>query len=180
VALISVRVVVPQLAAALLLCLNARAAAPVASHEAPSSSAQASPPQREVVPTKPKLDRSGKPRKGKASYYSREFYRKKMASGKPLDPDKKVAASKTLPLGTVAKVTNLETGQSDVVTIEDRGPYIKGRIVDVTPKVADQIGLKKDGVAPVEVKPLLVPQQGVPEKAAASNAKTQQNDRSGR
>jgi rare lipoprotein A len=122
-----------------------------------AATAVPAPAQREPVVAKPKLDRSGKPRKGKASYYSRNFYGKKMADGKPLNPNKDVAASKTLPLGTVAKVTNLETGKSDVVTIEDRGPYVKGRIVDVSPKAAEKIDLKKDGLAPVEVKPLSVP-----------------------
>ena len=134
--------------AALLLCANAKAAAPDADSTAS---------RREAVVPKPNLDRTGKVRKGKASYYGRQFYRKKMANGKHLNPDKHVAASKTLPLGTVAKVTNLNNGKSDVVTIEDRGPYVKGRIVDVSPKAAEKIDLKKDGVAPVEVKPLVVP-----------------------
>lgn len=134
--------------AALLLCANAKAMAPGATTTGT---------QREAVVANPKLDHSGKARKGKASYYGRQFYRKKMANGKPLNPDKHVAASKTLPLGTVAKVTNLKTGKSDIVTIEDRGPYVKGRIVDVSPKAAEKIDLKKDGVAPVEVKPLVVP-----------------------
>ena len=73
-----------------------------------------------------KLDRTGKPRKGKASYYGREFYGKKMANGKTMNPRSNVAASKTLPLGTKAKVTNLDTGKSAVVDIEDRGPYVDG------------------------------------------------------
>ncbi|MES2015459.1 MAG: septal ring lytic transglycosylase RlpA family protein [Pseudomonadota bacterium] len=127
--------------------------------EPPRSEAKARAPQREAVIAKPKLDRSGKARKGKASYYGRQFAGKKMASGKPFNPRRAVAASKTLPLGTVAKVTNLNNGKSEVVTIADRGPYVKGRIVDVSPKTAATIGLQKDGVAPVEVKPLLVPQQ---------------------
>lgn len=82
-----------------------------------------------------------------------------MASGKTMNPRRNVAASKTLPIGTKAKVTNIKTGKSDVVTIEDRGPYAKGRIIDVSPQTADKLGLKKDGVAPVEVKPLEVPNQ---------------------
>jgi rare lipoprotein A len=102
-------------------------------------------------------DRSGKTRKGKASYYGSEFYGKKMASGKPMNPRSNVAASKTLPLGTKAKVTNLATGKSETVVIEDRGPYVKGRVIDVSPKTADKLGMKKDGVAPVEVKPLTIP-----------------------
>jgi rare lipoprotein A len=114
------------------------------------------------------LDRSGKARKGKASYYGRKFYRKKMASGKPMNPESNVAASKTLPLGTKAKVTNLETGKSAVVDIEDRGPYVKGRIIDVSPKTAEKLDLKKEGTAPVQVKPLAVPQQDGNSKTDAS------------
>ncbi|MFL9869514.1 septal ring lytic transglycosylase RlpA family protein [Paraburkholderia fungorum] len=104
------------------------------------------------------VDRSGKARKGKVSYYGREFYRKKMADGTPMNPQSNSAASKTLPLGTTARVTNLKNGNSQVVEIRDRGPYVKDRIVDVSPKTADKLGLKKDGVAPVEVKPMEVPQ----------------------
>ncbi|SAK47210.1 RlpA-like lipoprotein [Caballeronia pedi] len=104
------------------------------------------------------LDHSGRARKGKASYYSRKFYKKKMADGSQMNPQSNVAASKTLPLGTKARVTNLENGSSEVVEIKDRGPYAKDRIVDVSPQTADKLGLKKDGTAPVEVKPLEVPQ----------------------
>lgn len=103
------------------------------------------------------LDRSGKSRKGKASYYGREFYKRKMANNKPMNPHSNVAASKTLPLGTKAKVTNLQTGKSDIVDIEDRGPYVKGRIIDVSPKTAEKLDLNKVGTAQVEVKPLELP-----------------------
>lgn len=104
------------------------------------------------------LDRSGKTRKGKASYYGQKFYSKKMADGTPMNPQSNVAASKTLPLGTKAQVTNLENGKTDTVEIRDRGPYVKNRIVDVSPKTADKLGLKENGTAPVEVKPIEVPQ----------------------
>ena len=106
----------------------------------------------------PHLDRTGKTRKGKVSYYGHQFYSKKMADGTPMDPQSNAAASKTLPLGTKARVTNLKNGSSAVVEIRDRGPYVQNRIVDVSPKTADQLGLKKDGTAPVEVKPVEVPQ----------------------
>ena len=104
------------------------------------------------------LDLSGKTRKGKASYYGRKFYTKKMADGTPMDPQSNSAASKTLPLGTKARVTNLKNGSSTVVEIRDRGPYVNGRIVDVSPQTADKLGLKENGTAPVEVKPVEVPQ----------------------
>ncbi|HYF42335.1 MAG TPA: septal ring lytic transglycosylase RlpA family protein [Ramlibacter sp.] len=104
------------------------------------------------------LDRSGKKQVGKASFYARKFEGRKMADGTPMDPRDDNAASKTLPLGTTAKVTNLETGQSAVVTIQDRGPYVPGRIVDLSPATAEKIGLdKEEGLAPVEVAPIAVP-----------------------
>ena len=107
---------------------------------------------------KPALVRSGEPRTGEASYYGKEFHGRTMADGTPMNPQSNVAASRTLPLGTKAKVTNLENGRSAVVEIRDRGPYVDGRIVDVSPKVADKLDMKGDGVAPVVVKPIEVPQ----------------------
>ena len=114
--------------------------------------------EREPVVARPHLDRSGKKRVGKASFYARRFAGRKMADGTPMNPKEHVAASKTLPLGTEAKVTNLETGQSTEVTIQDRGPYVKGRIVDLSPAAAEKIGITpKEGVATVEVAPIKVP-----------------------
>ena len=104
------------------------------------------------------LDLSGKARRGKASYYARKFNGRKMADGTRMNPNANVAASKTLPLGTKAEIVNLESGKKAVVEIRDRGPYVKDRIVDVTPRVADKLDMKEDGVAPVEVKPIEVPQ----------------------
>ena len=118
------------------------------------------------------LDRSGKARKGKASYYGRKFYTKKMADGTRMNPQSNAAASKTLPLGTKARVTNLENGNNEVVEIRDRGPYVKDRIVDVSPKTADKLGLKENGTAPVEVKPVEVPQTDGSVKPGAGAAET--------
>jgi rare lipoprotein A len=107
---------------------------------------------------KPKLDRSGKKQVGKASIYSEKFENKKMADGELMDPNDDNAASKTLPLGTKAKVTNLETGQSTEVTIQDRGPFVKGRIIDLPPAKAEEIGLTlEEGVTKVKVEPIEVP-----------------------
>lgn len=108
---------------------------------------------------KPQLDRTGQPRNGKASYYGKEFYGRKMADGTPFNPDSNVAASRTLPLGTIAEVTNLENGKSEIVEIRDRGPYIEGRIVDLSPSTAEKLDMKDQGVAPVVVKPIEVPQR---------------------
>jgi rare lipoprotein A len=107
----------------------------------------------------PALDRSGRPRTGKASFYAQRFAGRKMADGTPMDPKEDNAASRTLPLGTKAKVTNLETGRSAVVTIQDRGPYVDGRIVDLSPATAEKIGLsRQQGLAEVEVAPLALPE----------------------
>jgi rare lipoprotein A len=124
---------------------------------APSGEHQAGPVHEPVV-VNPPLDRSGHKRRGKASFYARKFAGRKMADGTVMEPQGDNAASKTLPLGTTAKVTNLENGRSAVVTIRDRGPYIQGRIVDLSPSTAKEIGIEhKNGVAKVEVAPIVVP-----------------------
>lgn len=106
-----------------------------------------------------KLDHSGRKRVGVASFYARKFAGRKMANGRQMNPHGNNAASKTLPLGTKARVKNLETGQSALVNIEDRGPYVKGRIIDLSPSTAQKIGIaRKDGVGKVEVAPIAVPQ----------------------
>jgi rare lipoprotein A len=92
---------------------------------------------------------------GKASIYSKKFAGRKMANGERMDPAQDNAAHRTLPLGSKARVTNLETGKSAIVTIEDRGPHIPGRIVDLSPATAEKIGLaRKDGVVHVELQPI--------------------------
>jgi rare lipoprotein A len=148
-------------AAALLLSLaiggGAGAAGPSPARD-PDAPTRATRVQRETPVAKPVLDRSGKKRVGTASVYARRFAGRKMADGTRMDAHGDNAASKTLPLGTQAKVTNLETGRSATVTIQDRGPYVKGRIVDLSPATADQIGITpKEGIAKVEVKPIALP-----------------------
>ena len=142
---------------------NAPAPGVVASPTSAGAASRAPPIVASPAPPK-HLDRSGKPRIGKASYYARSFAGRKMADGNRMDPQGNNAASKTLPLGTVAKVTNLDTGQSAVVKIQDRGPYVDGRIVDLSPQTAREVGIgPKEGVAPVKVEPLLLP---APDKVA--------------
>ncbi len=107
------------------------------------------------------LDRSGRARFGKASFYAKMFAGRAMADGTPMRPAGNNAASLTLPLGTTAQVTNLETGKTAVVVIRDRGPYVAGRIVDLSPATARQIGLdQRTGVTQVEVAPISVPMPG--------------------
>src|SRR5579871_4361916 len=146
-----------SLLAAIPMNSMAQAAAPEQSAaSAPQSTSTA---QRLSPERKPVLDRTGEKRVGKASFYAHMFEGRKMADGKVMDPTRNNAASRTLPLGTTAKVTNLTTGKSAVVTIQDRGPYVKGRIVDLSPATARDIGISpKEGVALVVVAPIAVPQ----------------------
>jgi rare lipoprotein A len=86
------------------------------------------------------------------------FVGREMADGAKMDPHGDNAASRTLPLGTTARVTNIDTGRSAVVTIEDRGPYVKGRIMDLSPTTAHEIGItQQSGIATVRVAPIAVP-----------------------
>ena len=135
----------------------AAAGAQAASLPAPTaaSAASAGHPARQA---RPHLDRSGRQRTGKASIYAEKFEGRKMADGTRMDPQDDNAASKTLPLGATARVTNAETGQSAVVTIRDRGPHVPGRIVDLSPASAEKVGLdKQQGVAKVVVTPISLP-----------------------
>jgi rare lipoprotein A len=125
---------------------------------APDQSATRPPHARLSPASKTELDRSGRRRIGKASFYARMFAGRKMADGSPMEPTGNNAASRTLPLGTTARVTNLETGKAAIVTIRDRGPYVAGRIVDLSPATAHEIGLEpRTGVTRVAVSPITVP-----------------------
>lgn len=92
--------------------------------------------------------------RGIASYYGPEFFWRKMANGRRFDPGSISAAHKTLPLGSVVVVRNLENNRSVVVRVEDRGPYVEGRIIDVTPRTAQQLGMINRGIVAVEVTPV--------------------------
>jgi len=85
---------------------------------------------------------------GMASYY---WQPQAVACGGRFNPNAMTAAHKTLPCGTKVKVTNKRNGKSVVVTINDRGPYIKGRIIDLSKAAAAKIGMINSGVAPVTV-----------------------------
>ena len=104
---------------------------------------------------------------GKASYYANKFHGQKTASGERMNQNDLTAASKVLPLGSTATVTNLETGQSVDVKINDRGPFVAGRVIDLSKSAAAAIDLeRKDGVAPVKVeaKPEAQPTQELEQK----------------
>jgi rare lipoprotein A len=150
-----------RFAAIALLSVVVGAAAgckPSADPKASAKPAVAARSQFATASAKPKPDLSGRTRFGIASFYAKEFAGREMADGKKMDPHRDNAASKTLPLGTTAIVTNTETGQSAHVTIQDRGPYVDGRIVDLSTATARKIGITRQmGVATVTVAPISVP-----------------------
>lgn len=89
---------------------------------------------------------------GIASWYSiKTNFGTQTASGRPLENDAYTAAHKTWPMGSRVKVTNLENGHSEILTITDRGPYIKGRIIDVTTGSAKRLGFYDDGLTRTKV-----------------------------
>lgn len=92
---------------------------------------------------------------GKASWYSiKTNYGTKTASGQKLCNNAPTAAHKTLPMGTKVRVINLANNKSEIVTINDRGPYKKGRVIDVTIGTAEKLGFVKSGIVPVRVEVL--------------------------
>ena len=88
---------------------------------------------------------------GTASWYGPRFHGKKTASGEIYDQNKLTAAHKTVPLGSKARVTNLDNGNTVEVEINDRGPFIEGRIIDLSRAAARALGFVESGTAPVRV-----------------------------
>ncbi len=88
---------------------------------------------------------------GIASYYGKRWHGRLTANGERLNINALTAAHKSLPFNTFVKVTDLETGKSVIVRINDRGPYIKGRIIDLTDYAAKKLGILEKGIAKVRV-----------------------------
>ncbi|TCZ65024.1 septal ring lytic transglycosylase RlpA family protein [Roseicella aquatilis] len=108
---------------------------------------------------------AGSPQTGKASYYGPQFTGRRMANGRRFNPHAAVVAHRTLPLGTTVLVRNLGNGRATTATVEDRGPFIHGRILDLSPRLAAHLGMVRQGVAPVEVMPVELAE--APEPAGA-------------
>ena len=88
---------------------------------------------------------------GVASWYGSDFHGKRTSCGEPYNMWSDTAAHKTLPLGTSVKVTNLENGRSTILKINDRGPFVGGRIIDLSAKGAQDLGCHAKGLAKVRV-----------------------------
>ena len=89
---------------------------------------------------------------GMASFYADKYVGRKTSNGETFKQNKLTAAHKTLPFGTKVKVTNLNNGQSVKVRINDRGPFIQGRIIDLSKKAAKKIDMVNAGVAKVTIR----------------------------
>ena len=100
--------------------------------------------------TKPDI-KTRKTERGMASYYGDKLHGNKTASGERYDKNKKTAAHLTLPFGTKIEVRNVRTGQKTIVVINDRGPYKKTRIIDVSSAAAKELGMIQAGVVEVEI-----------------------------
>lgn len=87
--------------------------------------------------------------RGQASFYADRYQSRKTASGERYDHGKRTAAHKTLPFGTRVKVTNTKNNKTVVVKINDRGPFVKGRIIDLSKSAFSRIGNTSAGILPV-------------------------------
>ncbi len=96
----------------------------------------------------------GSVQKGKATWYGGKFHGHKTASGEIFDKHSMTAAHRTLPFGTIVKVTNLKNGRSVTLRINNRGPYGKGRIIDVSEAAARRLKMVSAGVVPATVEVL--------------------------
>jgi rare lipoprotein A len=96
---------------------------------------------------------------GIASFYGEKFHGRKTASGEIFDMNKLTAAHPSLPFGTIVKVTNLKNNKSVVVRINDRGPFAKNRIIDLSYEAARRLDFIKDGTTAVKIEVIKLPEK---------------------
>jgi len=108
---------------------------------------------------------SGYSERGVASWYGRKFHGRKTSSGEPYDMYRYTAAHRTLPLPSYVEVTNLENGRSVMVRVNDRGPFRKNRLIDLSYMAAAKLGFVEQGTARVEVRAVAAREPGGAEPA---------------
>ena len=116
----------------------------------------------------------GKSEIGRAAWYN--WVGSRTASGEILDRVTPTAAHRSLPLASYARVTNLDTGRAVVVKINDRGPYRRRFIIDLSPRAAEQIGVVRSGIAAVSVEPLAGGRASINATAPASETRVARAD----
>lgn len=110
----------------------------------------------------PKVQKETEPafeQTGKASWYGPGFHGEQTASGEIYDQNGRTAAHRSLPLGTEVEVTNVKTGKSVELEINDRGPYVKGRVIELSRAAAKDLGIKEKGLATVKIEADSVPKK---------------------
>ena len=123
-------------------CAVLASCAQVPSTPSPESAPAQEPAPAASTPDKPPAWRQ----RGRISYYDASFTGKRTANGETFDSERLTMAHRTLPFGTLVRVTNMENQQSVEVIVNDRGPYVAGRIADLSPAAARRIGMVVDGV----------------------------------
>lgn len=120
--------------------------------------AQRSTPLPAVTPMAEPLPRSPQPalpsQEGMASWYGQSHHGKRTANGEAFDMESLTAAHRSLPFGTMVRVTNLATKRAITVRINDRGPFVQDRIIDLSARSARELGITQAGVARVRIEPL--------------------------
>ena len=111
------------------------------------------PPVREPSPEQPFFSQEGT-----ASWYGGFHHGRKTANGERFNMHNMTAAHRSLTMGTVLRVTNLENGRTTTVRVNDRGPYVKGRIIDLSAAAARELGMKQDGIAQVRLQAFIADQ----------------------
>ncbi|HEY9190480.1 MAG TPA: septal ring lytic transglycosylase RlpA family protein [Sulfurovum sp.] len=101
-----------------------------------------------------RVDKNAKVEIGIASYYANAMNGRRTASGEIYDTKKYTAAHRSLPLGTMVRVTMLQNGKSVIVKVNDRGSYVKGRVIDLSWASAQKLGLIRAGIAKVKIEKL--------------------------
>jgi peptidoglycan lytic transglycosylase len=106
---------------------------------------------------------------GIASWYKKTRHHTRTANGERLVKGELTAAHRALPMNTIVRVTNLDNGRSVRVRINDRGPFVRGRVIDLSPAAADDLGMKKTGLAPVRLDVFAADQPRSSPLASATN-----------
>jgi len=143
------RTPLPILVLALLLtgCAGPHRQAPLEFGPAPATT----PRERTATPAPAPAPAPAEAQRGKASYYADRFHGRTTASGAVYDMHAMTAAHRTLPFGTRVRVTNLANGRHVDLVINDRGPFVKGRIIDVSLRAAQELDFVRAGVVDVRV-----------------------------
>lgn len=143
---------IPAVLAVVLAAISATGCARVGTPQESGGPSYDLPPFQRVEPEEPleSVD-EGWSEEGIASWYGESYHGRPTASGEPFDMHASTAAHRRLPFGTLVRVRNLENGKQATLRINDRGPFVRGRVVDVSRRGAEELGLVAPGTAEVRL-----------------------------